>query len=102
MFAAETNGAAVPLKTCLKTHPLHQVRSAGTASSACVKVSEKGIQWVDMILVMEKRHKEILQVKFCNWILNKEIIVLSIPDEYNYMDPELVTILEQHWKSIVE
>jgi len=81
-----------------KNQPLHQVRSAGTAPSARIKVSEKAIQWADLILVMEKRHKEILREKFGALIEKKEVMVLDIPDEYGYMDPELVEILEWHWE----
>lgn len=84
-----------------KDHPLHHVRSAGTASSARIKVSEKAIQWADLILVMEKRHKEILQKKFGAWIQAKNVLVLDIPDEYEYMDPELVEILERYWDDIL-
>ncbi|WP_090626238.1 low molecular weight protein tyrosine phosphatase family protein [Parapedobacter indicus] len=84
-----------------KNHPLHQVRSAGTAPSARIKVSEKAIQWADLILVMEKRHKEILREKFGALIEEKEVMALDIPDEYGYMDPELVEILEWHWQSIL-
>ncbi|WP_257658743.1 low molecular weight protein tyrosine phosphatase family protein [Parapedobacter lycopersici] len=79
----------------------HQVRSAGTASSARIKISEKIIQWADLILVMEKRHKVILQEKFGNSLQRRKMLVLDIPDEYGYMEPELVEILEQYWKSIV-
>ncbi|WP_090609430.1 low molecular weight protein tyrosine phosphatase family protein [Parapedobacter koreensis] len=85
-----------------KNHPLHRVRSAGTAPSARIKVSEKTIQWADLILVMEKRHKQHLQEKFGNWIEEKDIRILDIPDEYGYMDPELVEILERHWEDMVE
>lgn len=81
-----------------KNHPLHQVRSAGTAPSARIKVSEKAIQWADLILVMEKRHKEILREKFGALIEEMEVMALDIPDEYGYMDPELVEILEWHWE----
>lgn len=84
-----------------KNHPMHQIRSAGTAPSARIKVSEKTIQWADLILVMEKRHKEILREKFGAGLREKKVRVLDIPDEYGYMDPELVEILEWHWQSIL-
>jgi Predicted protein tyrosine phosphatase len=58
---------------------LHQVRSAGTAPSARIKVSEKIIQWADLILVVEKRHKEALREKFGALIQEKEVLVLDIP-----------------------
>lgn len=70
------------------------VRSAGTSSSARIKVSEKLILWADLIFVMEKHHKQWLTQKYPEIIVEKEIIILDIPDDYNYMDPELIDMLE--------
>jgi predicted protein tyrosine phosphatase len=71
-----------------------QVRSAGTENSARIRVSEKMLLWADIIFVMEKKHKVRLTEKFPSVISQKEIIVLDIPDEYHFMDPELIEILK--------
>ncbi|WP_245877952.1 hypothetical protein [Spirosoma fluviale] len=39
---------------------------------------------------MEKRHKERINDRFRDIIKNKQIIVLDIPDDYEYMDEELI------------
>jgi len=70
------------------------VRSAGTAQSARIKVNEKLINWADLIFVMEKEHKRRLTERFSQLLHDKEIIVLGIPDEYQYMDQELIDILK--------
>lgn len=70
------------------------VRSAGTSSSARIKVNEKLIEWADLIFVMEKHHKQWLNQKYPFLLNDKEMIVLDIPDEYQYMDAELVQILK--------
>lgn len=70
------------------------VRSAGTASSARIKVNEKLIEWADLVFVMEKHHKQFLTQKYSFLLDCKNIVVLDIPDEYQYMDAELVSILE--------
>jgi len=57
-------------------------------------VTEKLIYWADLIFVMEKKHKERLMEKFGSQARGKRIITLDIPDEYRYMDPALVEILE--------
>jgi predicted protein tyrosine phosphatase len=44
---------------------------------------------------MERDHKKRLQQKFSSDVLNKEMIVLDIPDEYQYMDEALVEILNE-------
>lgn len=66
------------------------VRSAGTEPSAKTKVNQKMLDWADLIFVMEKRHKQRLIEKFPEETSVKKIIVLDIPDEYQYMDKELV------------
>jgi predicted protein tyrosine phosphatase len=70
------------------------VKSCGTSPASRVKISEKLIHWSDMILVMEKRHKEILLQQFGDSLQGKKIIVLFIPDDYDLMDSELIEILE--------
>jgi predicted protein tyrosine phosphatase len=71
------------------------VRSAGTASSARHVVSAADIAWADAIVVMESEHKRRLRASFTRLLDHKPIHVLEIPDEYNYMDPELVALLEE-------
>ena len=44
---------------------------------------------------MEQKHKQRLQANFNRLLAHKQLVVLDIPDEYQYMDPELVTIFEQ-------
>lgn len=77
-----------------KDSNFHNVRSAGTAPVARIKVSEKLVSWAEVIFVMEKRHREQLKSRFPLVLNEKEIIVLNIPDEYGYMDDELVELLK--------
>ncbi len=74
-----------------KNGSIHSVRSAGTSGSARIKVSQPLIDWADMIFVMEKQHKQILKERFHT---DKQIILLDIPDEYWFMDPELIEMLK--------
>ncbi|WP_426357232.1 low molecular weight protein tyrosine phosphatase family protein [Pseudocolwellia sp. HL-MZ19] len=71
------------------------VRSAGTSSSARKKVNVKDIEWADTIFLMEEHHESRLKSDFTNMLKYKNIQVLDIPDDYQYMDAELVEILEQ-------
>jgi predicted protein tyrosine phosphatase len=73
-----------------KSHPGINVRSAGTEPSARIKLSSKNIIWADLIFVMEKRHKLRMVEKFPSETEDKQIIILDIPDEYKFMDPELI------------
>nr|WP_276902750.1 protein tyrosine phosphatase [Pedobacter kyonggii] len=77
-------------ETIYQNHPDHQVRSAGTAPSARIKINEKLIIWADLIFVMEKKHKQRIIESFPEETYDKEIITLHIPDDYQYMDEELI------------
>jgi predicted protein tyrosine phosphatase len=68
-------------------------RSAGVSTKAKIKVNEKLINWADLIFVMEKRHRSILNEKFSN-LPSEKIIVLDIQDDYQYMDEELIHLLK--------
>jgi predicted protein tyrosine phosphatase len=70
------------------------VKSAGTEPSARIRVTAKLIEWADVIFVMEKKHKQRLTDNFPANIDDKPIVVLDIPDEYKYMDPELIESIE--------
>jgi predicted protein tyrosine phosphatase len=71
-------------------HPGLNVRSAGTEPSARTRLNAKSIAWADMVFVMEKKHRQRMQEKFPQETAEKRIIVLDIPDDYRYMDPELL------------
>ena len=67
--------------------------SAGTNHDADNPLTPELVQWADTIFVMEKTHRTKLTSKFGAYLKNKRVICLDIPDEYQYMDPELVRLL---------
>lgn len=77
-----------------KNSPKYQVKSAGTEESARIRLTEKLVNWADIIFVMEKKHKQRIRQKFGALLATKNIIVLDIPDEYQFMDPELIDSLK--------
>ena len=74
--------------------PTLQVRSAGTSRNAKRSVGEADIRWADVIIVMEGKHRDRLKASFPRSITYKTLHVLDIPDNYSFMDPELVSLLE--------
>ena len=68
--------------------------SAGLAPDAAVPVSTEQIEWADIIFVMENAHRNKLGKKYKTYLKNKRIIVLGIPDDYDFMDPELISLLK--------
>jgi predicted protein tyrosine phosphatase len=71
-----------------------QARSAGTETSARIKVTAGHIGWADIIFVMEKKHLRRLREKFADEISGKRVVCLNIPDEFQFMQPELIQLLE--------
>lgn len=72
-----------------------QVCSTGISNDAEVHVSLEDIEWADYIFVMENVHKRKLSNKFGHALKQQVIISLDIPDNYEYMDPELIKILKE-------
>lgn len=70
--------------------PGWDVRSAGTEESARIKVTPGHLGWADIIVVMEKRHKQRLQQKYSEALAGKSCVCLFIPDDYEFMDADLI------------
>src|SRR5882724_5105093 len=70
--------------------PHHLVRSAGTQPDARIVVTQGHLGWADIIFCMEKSHVNRLQRKFPEALLGKRIVCLHIPDDFEYMDADLL------------
>ncbi len=78
-----------------KNHPLHSARSAGTSDKARIKVNLKLMDWADVIFVMERKHKNVINRRFSHVAYTQNIVVLNIEDNYQFNDPELKEILKE-------
>lgn len=72
-----------------------EVDSAGVNSDAEQVVSQEQVLWADTIFVMEKSHARKLKSRFSVVMKGKKIVCLDIPDNYQYMQQELIAILER-------
>src|SRR6185295_14697948 len=70
------------------------VRSAGTLPVARVRVDEALVAWADRIFGMEAHHVRYVQDHFARAASGKVLVSLEIPDDYDYMQAELVALLE--------
>ena len=70
-----------------------EVRSAGVNSEAKRRVSENDLRWADIVYVMEREHKLWITTRFEDLAL-PTIDVLDVPDDFEYMDPELQEMLK--------
>ena len=76
-------------------------RSAGTSPNARNSISISDVKWADIILVMEKKHKNRIIAKFTRLVEHKPIHILDIPDDYKFMDIELISHLEDATESFL-
>ena len=67
---------------------------AGTNSDAETTVSGDLIEWADVVLVMEKSHRNKVAKKYKELLKDKRLLCLEIPDNYQYMQPELIKLLK--------
>lgn len=72
-----------------------ETASAGLNHDANQTVTPELLLWADVIFVMETAHRNKLSQRFKPYLKNKRLICLDIPDEYDYMDKELIQLLQQ-------
>lgn len=74
--------------------------SAGTNNDAENPLTDELAEWADVIFVMERQHRDKVQRKHRKALNDKRVIVLGILDDYEFMDPQLVRLLQikmQRW-----
>ena len=71
-----------------------EASSAGLNNDAENPVTPELLAWADTIFVMERAHRSRLSSRFKQHLGNKRVICLEIPDEFEYMDPDLIRLLE--------
>lgn len=57
-------------------------------------MSHELLHWADAICVMEQKHKNRLVAEYGRILEFKPLHVLDIPDDYRFMDPELIALLK--------
>tara|TARA_B100000676_G_scaffold295926_1_gene335706 strand:- start:937 stop:1332 length:396 start_codon:yes stop_codon:yes gene_type:complete len=75
-----------------RNDPRVEVRSAGVRQSARHRINGRDLEWADLVLVMERSHAASIREAFTKLEL-PSMEVLDIPDDYGYMDPELIELI---------
>lgn len=71
-----------------------EAMSAGIDTDANTPICADLVNWADVILVMQEIHKTRINKMFGSALKDKQIVVLGIPDKYEYMQPALVKLLK--------
>ncbi len=75
-------------------YPDMETDSAGTNNDAVTPLSPEQIMWADIVFVMEKTHLSKVKRRFNRYLNGKRVICLDIPDDYEFMAPQLVELLK--------
>ena len=68
------------------------IRSAGLSPMSARKISSSDLNWADLVFVMETEHRTKIWDVYGRTD-SLRIDILEIPDEYEFMDEELIEIL---------
>ncbi|WP_460726538.1 low molecular weight protein tyrosine phosphatase family protein [Lysobacter rhizosphaerae] len=71
-----------------------ETSSAGLNHDAENPVTPELLHWADIIFVMERAHRSKLSSRFKPHLGNARVVCLDIPDDYEFMDPDLVRLLK--------
>lgn len=71
-----------------------ETASAGVGNDADVPVGNELLEWADLVIVMEQVHRKKLSARFRSVLGDKRIVCLGIPDDYAFMAPTLVELLQ--------
>lgn len=75
-------------------YPGVETNSAGLAPDAEELLTPEHLEGIDIVFVMEKAHRQKLNRQFKKHIGKAKIVCLDIPDDYAFMQPELITLLK--------
>ena len=70
------------------------VRSAGTSADALTRVNARMLDWADVIFIMDDQQRQALRRTFGDHPAVAGAVCLDIPDEYAFLQPELVELLQ--------
>jgi predicted protein tyrosine phosphatase len=85
-----------------RKHAGLSVRSCGTSRRVRRRLTVADIRWADLIFVMEQKHKSRIQADFRDETRFKPLYVLHIPDNYQYMDAELIELVREKVGPFIE
>jgi predicted protein tyrosine phosphatase len=95
LFVCSQNRLRSPTaEQVFSSYPGINVASAGTNNDAESPVTGDLVRWAHIIFVMERAHRTKVQKRFKADLKHARIVCLDIPDEYEFMDEDLVRLLK--------
>jgi predicted protein tyrosine phosphatase len=100
LFAEETKKEAVQ-QNIFKNDSRFKIRSAGLSPKSERKITENDILWSDLIFVMETNQRNMINEVYGHINIPKTVS-LEIPDDYEYLDEELIALLEDRMNDSIK
>ena len=75
--------------------PSLEVLSAGTSDEAMVQVNQRMLEWADIVFIMDEDQRADLARMFPGLAAASRAVMLQIKDDYHFLDPELVKLLQE-------
>ncbi|MCK0126721.1 hypothetical protein MWU76_20185 [Gelidibacter sp. F2691] len=66
---------------------------AGLSTDADERLNSEHLEWADVIVIMERRQLKRLNAQFPDLLKDKRVVSLGIPDDFEFMQPELVQLV---------
>ena len=77
-------------------------RSAGTSDDALVQVNARMLEWADIVFIMDAGQQRWLDQRFPSHPALTRIVNLDIADDYTFLDPQLVALLQERTTPHIE
>lgn len=78
-------------------------RAAGIEESyALVPVDDVLVRWADEIVCMTDEHAMVLRAKFGEFLVDRPVYVLNVPDNFAYRDPKLMELIAARYQEQIE
>jgi len=78
------------------------VRSRGLSGKSPRRLRGDDLVWADVVFVMEAKHKSRILGEYRESLDDTILHVLEIPDDYRFMDPELILLLRDRVESFLD
>jgi len=76
-----------------------EVKSAGTEALMGREVTGRELKWADLVVVMESRHEQKIRMRFPEESRTARIVVLGIPDIYQFMETALQREIKERFEA---
>lgn len=99
--APTTNAEARRTERLYEGSARFAVRSAGTLAVRGRELRREDVEWTDLVVTMEEHHRRSIERAFPDVASKTRILVLGIPDVYEYMSLQLQREIPERFEAAI-